>query len=98
MVSRDQVLHVARLARLRLTPEEEELHARQLGRILEYVDQLRELDEAEGVGEADRITPDRPLRADEPVPSLPREEVLRLAPASDGETYRVPPVIEGPGA
>ncbi len=100
MVSREQVLHVARLAKLRLSAEEEERFALQLGGILEYVDHLRELD-AESVpagGEPGDSTPDpRPLRADEPSPSLPRDEALGLAPATDGETFRVPPVIDGGG-
>ena len=101
MVDRDQVLHVARLARLRLAPAEVERHAHHLGRILDYVDQLRELDDepdpVAADGGAAGIAAERPLRADVPAPSLPREEALALAPAADGETYRVPPVIEAPG-
>jgi aspartyl-tRNA(Asn)/glutamyl-tRNA(Gln) amidotransferase subunit C len=104
MIGPEQVLHVARLAKLRLSAAEERGLADQLVEILAWVDQLRELDalgagptEAERPVPADRAvpTPPRPLRPDETRPSLPREEVLRLAPAADGETFRVPPVIDG---
>ena len=43
------------------------------------------------------VVPREP-RLDEPEPCLPRDEVLALAPAADGETIRVPPVIDGEGA
>jgi aspartyl-tRNA(Asn)/glutamyl-tRNA(Gln) amidotransferase subunit C len=96
MVTREQVLHVARLAKLTLTPEEEERFCAQLGRILDYVQQLREIDE-----KADELThvlpAEKDLRADKLAPSLPRPEVLALAPASDDETMKVPAVIEGGG-
>jgi len=96
MVTREQVLHVARLAKLTLGPEEEERFSAQLGRILEYVELLQEID-----AETDELTHVSPvateLRPDDPAPSLPREEILALAPEADGETMHVPPVIEGGG-
>lgn len=98
MVTREEVLHVARLAKLALAPAEVEKFSRQLATILEYVDTLRELD---GV-EADELTHaavvPTPLRADEPRPSLPRPEILALAPRADAETMLVPPVLEGGGS
>jgi aspartyl-tRNA(Asn)/glutamyl-tRNA(Gln) amidotransferase subunit C len=97
MVTREQVAHVARLAKLSLNPQEVDRFAAQLGKILDYVEKLRELD---GV-ETDELTHvavvDTPLRADVPRPSLPREEVLSLAPRADRETILVPPVLEGGG-
>jgi aspartyl-tRNA(Asn)/glutamyl-tRNA(Gln) amidotransferase subunit C len=98
MVSREEILHLARLAKLELSPAEEERLAAQLGRILDYVAQLREVDE-----KADELThvaiAEAPPRGDEPRPGLPRDEVLALAPKTDGETIQVPAVIdEGGGA
>ena len=93
MVSREEILHLARLAKLELSPVEEERLTAQLGRILDYVAQLREVDE-----KADELTHvavvAAPARGDEPRPGLPRGEVLALAPKSDGETLHVPAVIE----
>ena len=96
MVTREEILHLARLAKLELSPVEEERLAAQLGRILDYVVQLREVDE-----QADELTHvavvEAPPRGDEPRPGLPRGEVLALAPKSDGETICVPAVIDGAG-
>ncbi|HET9888344.1 MAG TPA: Asp-tRNA(Asn)/Glu-tRNA(Gln) amidotransferase subunit GatC [bacterium] len=95
MVTREQVAHVARLAKLSLKDQEIDRFAVQLGKILDYVEKLRELD---GV-ETDELTHvaivDTPLRDDVPRPSLPRAEVLSLAPRADRETILVPPVLEG---
>jgi aspartyl-tRNA(Asn)/glutamyl-tRNA(Gln) amidotransferase subunit C len=96
LVTREQVHWVARLAKLELSAEEEERFSEQLGRILEYVEQLREIDEA--VEDTTRVVVfERDPRSDEPRPGLAREEILALAPAHDDETIRVPAVIEGGG-
>ncbi len=98
MVTREQVLHVARLARLALSEEEADRFAPQLARILDYVDLL---DEAAGEGDPPepRETPlAAETRPDEPGECLPRERALALAPRADDETFRVPPVLEGGGA
>jgi aspartyl-tRNA(Asn)/glutamyl-tRNA(Gln) amidotransferase subunit C len=106
VVTREQVLHVARLAKLELDEADLERVAGQLGRILEYVEMLRELDEEKpgagpvtGVAAVSEPHPEyeRPLRIDEPRHSLARSSVLALAPRSDEETFLVPPVIEGGG-
>jgi aspartyl-tRNA(Asn)/glutamyl-tRNA(Gln) amidotransferase subunit C len=97
MVTRDQVLHVARLAKLALSPQEEERLVRELGRILEHADRLAEIRET--AGERTHVAEvSTPPRADEPRPGLPREEVTALFPRSDGETLHVPAVIDGGGA
>jgi aspartyl-tRNA(Asn)/glutamyl-tRNA(Gln) amidotransferase subunit C len=98
MVAREQVLHVARLARLELAAGELERFAAQLGAILQYADQLRELDAADA---GEPAAPPRTreslgsqrLRSDEPEATLPREAVIALFPASDGEHALVPPVL-----
>jgi aspartyl-tRNA(Asn)/glutamyl-tRNA(Gln) amidotransferase subunit C len=93
-IDRAQVRHVARLARLQLSPEEEERFAAQLGHVLEYIERLKAVD-VSGVeplsfaGEAGL-----PLREDEPRPGLPREKVLAQAPRHDGQAFVVPRIIE----
>jgi aspartyl-tRNA(Asn)/glutamyl-tRNA(Gln) amidotransferase subunit C len=97
MVTREQVLHVARLAKLALRPDEEERFTAQLARILDWVGELREI-EGEGAELTHVLPAEKALRPDEPRPGLPRAEVLALAPAADGETMQVPAVLEGRGA
>lgn len=98
MVSRDEVLRIARLAKLALTPDEESTLGPQLLRILEYVEQLRELD-SEDIRAEVGVSAAPALRADVPAPGLSREEALALAPAHDGQTFLVPAVIDpGSGA
>lgn len=94
MIDRDQVLHVARLARLRLTDEEVERMTGELSSILDHVEKIDELDLAD-VAPTSHVTDlENVLRADEPRPSLPRERALAEAPDTDGEGFRVP----SPGA
>ena len=90
-ISRDEVLHVARLARLALTDEEVERLGGQLSAILEAVGKVSELD-------LDDIDPTaHPLELvnvwaeDEPRPSLPVDEALANAPDREGGFFRVPP-------
>jgi aspartyl-tRNA(Asn)/glutamyl-tRNA(Gln) amidotransferase subunit C len=91
-ISRDEVLHVARLARLELTDEEVERLTLELGAILEAVGTVAELDLA-------GVTPtSHPLDLvnvwddDEPHTSLPLADVLVNAPDTDGPLVRVPPI------
>ena len=95
-IDRAQVRHVARLARLALSPEEEERFAAQLGHVLEYVERLQAVDVSgiEPLGFAGDAAAGLPLRDDEPRPSLPREKVLAQAPEQDGEAFLVPRIIE----
>ncbi len=92
-ISPDDVLKVALLSRLELASEEVETMTAQLGAILEYVEQLQELD-TEGVEPmAHAIEMRNVFRDDVPTPSLPREEALANAPSQDGEFFRVPAVL-----
>ena len=94
MIDRDQVLHVARLARLRLTDDEVERMTGELSSILDHIEKIGEL-ELDDVAPTSHVTDlENVLRADEPRPSLPRETALAEAPDSDGEGFRVP----SPGA
>jgi aspartyl-tRNA(Asn)/glutamyl-tRNA(Gln) amidotransferase subunit C len=95
-IDRAQVRHVARLARLALSPEEEERFAAQLGHVLEYIERLQAVDVSgvEPLGFAGDTAAAAPLREDAPRPSLSRETVLAQAPQQDGEAFLVPRIIE----
>jgi aspartyl-tRNA(Asn)/glutamyl-tRNA(Gln) amidotransferase subunit C len=90
MIDREEVLHVARLARLRLGEEEIEPLARELSAILEHVAHIGELD-LEGVSPTTHVIEvTGALRADEPRESLVREVALAQAPAVSGNGFSVP--------
>ena len=90
MIDREQVLHVARLARLELTEEEIERMAGELSGILEHVDRISALD-LDGVEPTTHVVAlENVLRADEPEPSLPRERALENAPDPADGAFRVP--------
>jgi aspartyl-tRNA(Asn)/glutamyl-tRNA(Gln) amidotransferase subunit C len=94
MLSRDQVLHVARLARLELTDEEIERFSGELSKVLDYIEKISELDLADVPPTSHVIDVENALRADEPRPSLPREQALASAPDAALGGFRVP----SPGA
>ena len=90
MIDREQVLHVALLARLALSEEEVETMTRELSGILEHVDRIAELD-LEQVEPTDHVVDlENVLRPDEPRPSWPREKMLELAPDPVDGAFRVP--------
>jgi aspartyl-tRNA(Asn)/glutamyl-tRNA(Gln) amidotransferase subunit C len=90
VIDRDQVLHVARLARLKLTDEEIERMAGELSGILEHVDRISELD-LDGVEPTSHVIAlENVLRPDEPRPSWSRDEVLEPAPDPAVGAFRVP--------
>lgn len=93
-LSQDEVRHVAWLARLRLTPDEETRFGDQLGRVLEYVALLDELD-VEGVEPmAHPESVRKPERKDETRQGLSRDDVLRNAPQAVAGGFAVPRIIE----
>jgi aspartyl-tRNA(Asn)/glutamyl-tRNA(Gln) amidotransferase subunit C len=94
VISRQDVEHVARLARLALSDAELERMREQLSAILAYIDKLRALD-VEGVEPTSHAVPlVNVMRDDEVVPSLPQDEMLANAPDRVGEMFRVPRIIE----
>ena len=94
MIDRAQVLHVARLARLRLTEAEVERMSGELSTILDHIEKINELD-LEGVEPTSHVVDvENVLRPDEPRPSWPRERVLAEAPEVDAGGFVVP----SPGA
>ncbi|HWQ27901.1 MAG TPA: Asp-tRNA(Asn)/Glu-tRNA(Gln) amidotransferase subunit GatC [Dehalococcoidia bacterium] len=93
-LSREDVLHVARLARIALSDDEVERFQTQLSDILEHFDVLRQID-TEGVPPtAHTLDLVNVERDDEVRPSMPVEDVLRNAPAREGDLFRVRAVLE----
>jgi aspartyl-tRNA(Asn)/glutamyl-tRNA(Gln) amidotransferase subunit C len=94
MIDRDQVLHVAKLARLKFSEEEIERLAPELTKIVEYVEQMDRLD-LEGVEPTSHVVEfQNVLREDVPRDSLPKERALDQAPDAADGGFRVP----SPGA
>jgi aspartyl-tRNA(Asn)/glutamyl-tRNA(Gln) amidotransferase subunit C len=90
VIDREQVLHVARLARLKLSDEEVERMSGELSGILDHVERISELD-LEGVEPTSHVIKlENVLRPDEPRPSWPREKVLERAPDPADGAFRVP--------
>jgi aspartyl-tRNA(Asn)/glutamyl-tRNA(Gln) amidotransferase subunit C len=80
VIDRDQVLHVARLARLRLDDAEVERMSGELSGILDHIEKIGELNLDDVEPTSHVIQVENVLRADEPRPSLPRERALEQAP------------------
>lgn len=90
MIESDQVLHVARLARLELDPSEVETMAAELSGILEHVERISALDLADVEPTAHVVALENVLRPDEPRPSLERDRALAAAPDPVEGSFRVP--------
>jgi len=90
VIDREQVLHVAKLARLRLSDDEVERMAGELSGILDHVDRIGKLD-LDGVEPTSHVVElENVLRPDGPRPSWPREAVLEPAPDPVEGAFRVP--------
>ncbi len=92
MIDLEQVRKVALLARLELTPAEEAQFTTQLGSILDYFEQIGELDVTDVEPTTRAIDVNNVTRADELQPDLEREAILRSAPAQEGDFFRVPKI------
>jgi aspartyl-tRNA(Asn)/glutamyl-tRNA(Gln) amidotransferase subunit C len=90
MIERDQVLHVAKLARLRLSDEEVERMSEELSTILDHIEKINELDLDDVEPTSHVIELENVLRDDEPRPSWPRERMLEGAPDEAEGGFRVP--------
>jgi len=89
-IDREQVLHVARLARLSLSDEEVERMSGEISNILGHIEKIGELD-LEGVPPTSHVVDvGNALREDEPRPSWPREVMLEAAPAVRDDGFEVP--------
>jgi aspartyl-tRNA(Asn)/glutamyl-tRNA(Gln) amidotransferase subunit C len=92
-LTREDVEKVSLLARLKLSNDELALMTEQLGQIVGYVEQLRELDTEEVDPMAHAVEVTNVFRADELADSLSRQSALANAPKADGECYLVPAVL-----
>jgi aspartyl-tRNA(Asn)/glutamyl-tRNA(Gln) amidotransferase subunit C len=95
MLSREHVLHVARLARLELSDDEVERFSGELSKVLDHIEKIGELGDLADVEPTSHVVAiENALRADEPRPCLPREVALESAPDAGEGGFRVP----SPGA
>jgi aspartyl-tRNA(Asn)/glutamyl-tRNA(Gln) amidotransferase subunit C len=90
VIDRDQVLHVARLARLELTEQEVEAMASELSAVLGHIESIGQLDLDDVPPTSHVVEVDAALREDVPAPSLPREVALASAPDVADDGFRVP--------
>lgn len=94
-LTRSQVEHVARLARLSLSEPETVAFTEQLSRILEHVESLNRLDVKEVPPTYHAVALQNVLREDKPHVSLDREKVLAQAPQAEAGCFKVPKITEG---
>ena len=88
--------HVARLARIGLSPEELERFRDQLGVILEHAERVTEVAAEDVPPTAHPLPTSNVFRADEPRDGLGRDEALANAPEREGDFFKVPPIVEEP--
>jgi aspartyl-tRNA(Asn)/glutamyl-tRNA(Gln) amidotransferase subunit C len=92
-ITREEVLHVAKLARLDLTDEEVSRLTEQLGAILEAVSKVSELDLSDVPPTSHPLALANAWAEDEPRPSLGMDEVFANAPEREGDLFKVPPTV-----
>ena len=92
-ISREEVRHVANLARLELREDEEARMTEQMNDILDYMEKLNELDTSDIPATTHAIQQQNVFRADAVRDSLDREEAVSNAPQSDGVSFIVPKII-----
>ena len=93
-VTRKDVEHVAKLARLGLSEEEKDLFTRQLSAILEYADNLKKLDTKDIPPTSHAIPMKNVLREDKVIPFQNTQDILANAPEEEGGMFKVPRIIE----
>ena len=93
-ISKEEIEHIAVLARLSLPEEEKELFGSQLSNILDYMEKLNELD-TKGIEPTSHVLSlSNVMRDDIPRPSIPKEDALMNAPDHTEKFFRVPKIIE----
>jgi aspartyl-tRNA(Asn)/glutamyl-tRNA(Gln) amidotransferase subunit C len=93
-LSPQEVEHISKLARLKLTEEQKGRYREQLEAILDHVAKLQELDTMDVAPTTSVSVGQMPLRKDESRPSLPKDELLKNAPKQDNDQFQIPPVFE----
>lgn len=95
-LTRKEVVHIAKLARLELSDGEIERYQHQLSSILEYADRLKELDTSQILPTSSVLPARSRFREDIPIKSLPVEKLLQNASQSEKDQFKVPPALEEP--
>lgn len=90
----EEVDHIARLARLKLTEEEMQRFREQLSEILDYAARLQGVNTADIPPTSSVLPPHSVLRPDQAQPGLSRDDLLKNAPQVDDNQFRVPPILE----
>ncbi len=93
-IFKEEIEHIATLARLSLSEEEKELFGSQLSSVLDYMEKLNELDTKDIEPTSHVLTLSNVMRDDTPRPSIPKEDALMNAPDHTEKFYRVPKIIE----
>ena len=93
-IIKDEIEHIALLARLSLSEEEKEMFGSQLSSILDYIDKLNELDTSAVQPTSHVLCLHNVMRDDLPGSSITREDALSNAPVHTDKFYRVPKIIE----
>jgi aspartyl-tRNA(Asn)/glutamyl-tRNA(Gln) amidotransferase subunit C len=93
-LTREEVLHIARLARVGLTEEDVTKFQGQLSEILDHFEALKQLDTEDVPPTSHPLALESVMRPDEVRPSLPLEEVLANAPVAEEGAFRVRAVLE----
>lgn len=93
-VSRHDIEHIAKLARIDLNEDEKELFGSQLSSILDYMEKLNELDTSDIEPTSHVLSLQNVMRDDTVRESIPREDALMNAPSHTEKFYRVPKIIE----
>ncbi len=97
-ITRVEVEHIAKLARLKLSPEEQARYQQDLCSILQYVAKLTELDTDKVEPTAHPLPLHTVLREDDPAPTYDPDKALKNAPARDGSFFTVPRVLDQGGS
>ena len=97
-ITEQQVRHVAKLARLKITDEQVKTFTPQLNAILTYIAQLEQLDTSNVEPLAHCLPVSNVLRDDIVQPSLSNADALANAPAKDGKFFTIPKILGDPGA
>lgn len=94
VISKEEVKHIAKLAKLSLSDEEVEKFSHELGQIAEFVEQLNEVDISGVEPTAHVVDKNNVFRKDEMKDSFPREQILKNAPSKEAGCISVPKVVE----
>lgn len=93
-LTKEEVEHIALLARVGMTPEEVERYREQLSNILENFQVLQQVDTNNVQPTSHSIALENIMREDVPSPSFPQEEIVANAPQEEGGLFRVKAILE----